>query len=85
VKTFAYILTVPKIPDDWPEEKVRELLAGRIKHPYDAAFDYSIDMTPLVGLPESEASNDVDTRRRANPERDGNGCMVYRTPAQRGK
>lgn len=72
-KTQRFIITIPEIPDtdQYSTEYVRSLLVNDLRHPYDAAFDADITITPIRELDDS------------NPERENNGCMIYGTTNNR--
>lgn len=73
MRTLHFLVTVPNVPetDQYSDEYVRSAVFHNVRHPYDAYFDADITVVPVP-------SSMVPV---ANPERDGNGCMIYKTPA----
>lgn len=74
-KEVTVQVTVPGIPVDWPAERVASWVYSRLGHPVDSAYEAFV-RTKAV----SETPHDA-----ANPERDGNGCMIYQQSAQEGQ
>lgn len=72
-KTLHFLVTIPDIPDGMSDEEVRDWLWNSILHPYDAAYEANVRVTPM---PDSHVSASAMIEA-ANPERDGNGCMIY--------
>lgn len=68
-KILQFLVTVPEIPEDWTNETVRQWLLDEVGHPYDAAY-------------EADVRVDFISTERANPERVGNGCMIFQEPAK---
>lgn len=73
-KTLHFMVTIPNIPDGMPDEVVRRWLRDEISHPEDAAFEASVKVEPIPVLDQVVA---------ANPERDGNGCMIYKKDGEK--
>lgn len=69
-RTLHFMVTIPNIPDGMPDEEVRDWLWDSILHPYDAAYEASVKVEPIPALDQVVA---------ANPEREGNGCMIHGT------
>jgi len=74
VRTLKFEVTIPGVPetDQFSDEYVGSWLRQEIGHPYDAAYEADVEVKLL------------STTEQANPEREGNGCMVYRGPASQG-
>lgn len=75
MRTVRLILTVPSITESMTDEEVRDGVLWRIKHPVDAAFDaeITVELAPKP-IPPFGA---VLPAGPANPERRGNGTMIY--------
>lgn len=100
MRTLKFEVTVPGIPetDQYSDEYVTAWLRQEIGHPYDAAYEADVTVKLLSSDDEDIDDANVrehteETRRRtaeliqqqmANPERENNGCMVYRGPASQG-
>lgn len=70
MRTLHYMVTIPGIPDGMTDESVTDWLKEEISHPHDAYFEASVSVEPIPALDRVVA---------ANPEREGNGCMIYGT------
>ncbi len=70
MRTLRFEVTIPNIPDGMADEEVRDWLWDSLLHPYDAAYEASVKVEPIPALDRVVA---------ANPEREGNGCMIYGT------
>lgn len=70
------MVTVPGIPEGMTDKTVLNWLKDEISHPWDAYYEASVKIEPIPALDQVVA---------ANPEREGNGCMIYTQPAEEGK
>lgn len=75
MRTVRLILAVPSITESMTDEEVRDGVMRRIKHPVDSLFDAEITVELAPSLEPS--INTVMAYELANPERRGNGTMIY--------
>lgn len=78
-RTLHYLVSIPGIPAGMTDETVLGWLKEEVSHPHDAYYEASVTVVPV---PHNALIGSV---LRENPERDGNGCMIYQQPAEEGK
>lgn len=69
-RTLHFMVTMPDIPDGMADQTVLDWVRDEISHPHDAYYDASIEVVPYSLV------------EYANPERDGNGCMIFQEQAK---
>lgn len=68
-KEVTVSVTVPGIPSDWPPERVASWVYSSLGHPIDSGYEAFVRTSVLGWRSHGEV----------NPEREGNGCMIYGT------